>query len=1327
MPAKSTFSLDDVPAAIAARFDEAQKSLANHRKNCVALHKLHVQASRVKDPGKKNEDALTGEWAFGDAFIDMVNRTLAMKKGAFADRIVRFVGSYVKMMNDKVTEDRTQAENQEETFASRFVTRLLEWLFQGFKAKNKMVRQRSIQLVIEMMVNIGEIDESTYNQLRDNLIERLCDKEPLIRAHAAIALSKLVGTEDPEELKQGETTCLDLLLDCTQYDTAPTPSRTYQSPCHARNTSGHHNTHKGHGYPYAEAGREDITKVGLGDREATVRVAAGNMITKWLDIAMSEQDPPGQPPETWVGDDGGVMKGFINFLTFFDVVGPGEAIAVDAMLSVFTTKPALLDAFVFNDDFWANLIPESAVLARVFVDQCLQSKSENRLEDAAIPVVTAFAFHIQEAYNALLSLMQEMDFLQIGEPDDEESEAREEELAKKELILGELLRIALNLDYMDEIGRRKVFSVVKDMLAHPHLPPGLIEHCLDVLSKILPSERELIRIVVEIIIELRDDDEVEPVIDDNFDGSRSDITQKERSMRRSKDRHEMTPEEQQQNDLTDMRCLVLCIGMLERVNGTFEDNSTLEGILTDLIVPAVKRKELALREKGLVALGLCCLIAHNMATNSFQLFLNQVQTAPEDLKLKVLQIVFDLLVVYDRDFLGRSEEISRQIVSFILQTLDSEESPAIQSVLCTGMCKLLLLGQVTDSKVLLSLALIYISPSTMDNAELKQCLSYFFPVYCYSSRENQNRMQSIFSEAFDLASRMHEYLEDEQKEDPKLVSLHQFGLLMIDWTDMTKLVEKVPPPKPSDRNPHADLALQLLLALYDSERSDDTRKAFCQFLGQLQFFPSKEVGLELDNRTVLKLNILIENLQEQCPFDDASLDRTFKRVKDRFQKGFGRRLENIDPGRYVDAEFEKFYEDIGMEVPEATGEPINEELFHEEPTIESVANAIEVSDVEEEDEEYVKEYVEEEDTTDTVAEDLDKAKEAEETFEITEKEEEEQSTEDEDAVETGEQQLEKEDDDEEDQTQPSKTQSKLKGVSAGAKSKSRFTRSSKSSNGHPDEEDEEDVQIAKAPARRGRSRRTGKMDTEQNTDARQKRRSAEAKEVLLPLKPSSVVTTSPMKKAGKRTRASQRESQAGPSTEPVSPIRKKRAGGRSRSRREAEQEQEPERDASPSPKPKTRSKPRVTPKRGRGSRAVAASWSGNAPEEEEVAGDGLAEREDNDDEEQEDEQKEEEEEAQRQPSPSPIPQAKSTRSSRASTRSRTSGQVSTKANEKVSKQSRPEGKENGASTAKAKLKERAKEGASAESSKPPATRTRTRSSRRKQEKEMEVDGFDSDI
>jgi condensin complex subunit 3 len=113
--------------------------------------------------------------------------------------------------------------------------------------------------------------------------------------------------------------------------------------------------------------------------------------------------------------------------------------------------------------------------------------------------------------------------------------------------------------------------------------------------------------------------------------TQSDVTQstirKERSLRRVKERHEMTAEEGVRADLTDLRCLALVNSMLERVHGVcfllsiffraswltrpqnFEDNSTLEGILADLIIPAVRRKELGIREKGLVGLGLCCLIA----------------------------------------------------------------------------------------------------------------------------------------------------------------------------------------------------------------------------------------------------------------------------------------------------------------------------------------------------------------------------------------------------------------------------------------------------------------------------------------------------------------------------------------------------------------------------------------------------------------------------------------------------------------------------------------------------------------------------------------------
>ena len=88
---------------IAAIFDQVQLTLANHRKNCVALYKLHQQAAAITQPSKRdNVIKLVGEISFGDVFINMVNRVLVVKKGPpTADRVVRFVGSYVKFMNEK--------------------------------------------------------------------------------------------------------------------------------------------------------------------------------------------------------------------------------------------------------------------------------------------------------------------------------------------------------------------------------------------------------------------------------------------------------------------------------------------------------------------------------------------------------------------------------------------------------------------------------------------------------------------------------------------------------------------------------------------------------------------------------------------------------------------------------------------------------------------------------------------------------------------------------------------------------------------------------------------------------------------------------------------------------------------------------------------------------------------------------------------------------------------------------------------------------------------------------------------------------------------------
>ena len=104
--AQEALDLDTLPEAIATIFDQAQTSLANHKKNCVALYKLHLRAAEITAEAKKKNGTVsikyTGERAFADAFLDMVNRVLGMKKGPpAADRIVKFVGSYIQYLNEK--------------------------------------------------------------------------------------------------------------------------------------------------------------------------------------------------------------------------------------------------------------------------------------------------------------------------------------------------------------------------------------------------------------------------------------------------------------------------------------------------------------------------------------------------------------------------------------------------------------------------------------------------------------------------------------------------------------------------------------------------------------------------------------------------------------------------------------------------------------------------------------------------------------------------------------------------------------------------------------------------------------------------------------------------------------------------------------------------------------------------------------------------------------------------------------------------------------------------------------------------------------------------
>lgn len=88
--------LDPIIAIFPTIFSQVQNSVSNHKKNIVALRKIQENCSLVTETSSNGTLKLVGEKVFNNAFIDMVNRTLPIKKGvSVADRVVQFVGKFV--------------------------------------------------------------------------------------------------------------------------------------------------------------------------------------------------------------------------------------------------------------------------------------------------------------------------------------------------------------------------------------------------------------------------------------------------------------------------------------------------------------------------------------------------------------------------------------------------------------------------------------------------------------------------------------------------------------------------------------------------------------------------------------------------------------------------------------------------------------------------------------------------------------------------------------------------------------------------------------------------------------------------------------------------------------------------------------------------------------------------------------------------------------------------------------------------------------------------------------------------------------------------------
>jgi condensin complex subunit 3 len=490
--------------------------------------------------------------------------------------------------------------------------------------------------------SLDSIDDECYHLLRIGLLRRVRDKEPMVRVQAVLGLGRLAGNEgdedqESEDSDEGEAVgLLGKLLEVLQNDPSADVRRSLllnlpltpatlpfllerardSDPATRRALYSRLLPALGDFRHLSLSMRDKLLRWGLRDRDENVRKATAKLFReRWIeDCAGTRIDgaaPAGMPPPS--------IDALLELLERIDVVNSGgeNGVALEAMKEFWEGRPDYREAVTFEDNFWDELSPERVFLARSLNDFCRLEdggKYETLLEEK-MPEVTKLAFILQRYTNTLIEKLRAIEPNAEGEDEDEDA------LVEQEFIVEQLLHIAQTLDYTDEVGRRKMFALLRETLAIAELPEEITKLVVEVLRNVCGSdsaaEREFCGVVLEAVAEVHDTivvDETMVVDDDeSFHSARSVVTDttptKSTNAKKTPIETEDLDEEKAIKEImVNMKCLYIAQCMLQNVVDNLQENVHLVTMLNNLVVPAVRSHEAPIRERGLLCLGLCCLL-----------------------------------------------------------------------------------------------------------------------------------------------------------------------------------------------------------------------------------------------------------------------------------------------------------------------------------------------------------------------------------------------------------------------------------------------------------------------------------------------------------------------------------------------------------------------------------------------------------------------------------------------------------------------------------------------------------------------------------------------
>ena len=827
---------NELRTQISTIFRDAQRTTASHRKLVINLRKIQEACCYEPTSNQKNKTGAEDfdEEQFTYEFTRCVLRVMPVKKSeSVGERSIRFIGLFLRHANEKDNElnpdDGDETGIMVETPSSRLTSHLMNTILPLLTSKEKFVRYRSTQLISHIINSLDSIDDDLFQLLRHGLLKRIRDKEAMVRVQAVLGLGRLAGNEADGEAEDSDDDSgaglLDKLLEVLQNDPSADVRRSLlvnlpilpntlpfllerardQDPATRRALYSRLLPALGDFRHLSLSMREKLLRWGLRDRDENVRKAAGKLFReRWIEdcAGTAEADEAGETGDAEAGNKepkGPSFEGLLELLERIDVVNSGveNGVALEAMKGFWEGRPDYRDEVTFDDNFWDTLTAESVFMARSFNDFC-RSEGNGKFEaliEEKMPEVTKLAFYLQRYITVLVEALKRVANQEVAE--DEE----EEDTVEQEFIVEQLLHIARTLDYSDEVGRRKMFALLRQSLSIPDLPEEVTKLTVEVLRGICAGdaagEREFCSIVLEAVADVHDTIMDEPAsedADESFHSARSEVsgdgtpTKSNKFSKKSETSEEEDQEKAVREIMVNMKCLHIVQCMLENVEGNLQQNVDLVAMLNNLVVPAVRSHEAPVRERGLVCLGLCSLLDKSLAEENLNLFMHFFSKGHSALQITALQILTDILNQHGANLL----DTNPTLVKVYLKALKSgSKTPEVQAAATVAIAKLMLGRVISDASIavddlLRTLVVLYFDPSTAHNQGVRQTLSYFLPVYSFSRKENQDRMRKVALDALHKLFEVQETLDDEGDTETEMVSLSTIGAHLVDWTDPRK-------------------------------------------------------------------------------------------------------------------------------------------------------------------------------------------------------------------------------------------------------------------------------------------------------------------------------------------------------------------------------------------------------------------------------------------------------------------------------------------------------------------------------------------------------------